>query len=806
MSGQDADNAFRLHAAEFEDFLTHLRAKDMSDPRRLVDEFAVRLRRFSARCEAHGLSSIQVRPANLALAAMADQAVRARGRIDHKVWSGLVRQNLFDGRDMNTQEVAGFAAIAKEQGTEFSDLAAFLDHCLAYLSDVRRLCARPTETKGLGALSLVSVLLIVGMMSYVAYLEVRFHRQALDAYITFEQDLLTQLNGQSSQAVGTLNTLSDDLNHVRAAVTKAPLRGIITLPFADAVGGAQARYQRVVSETASPLLSEAIGLALATEGQGLALYDTLRAHGILTGLTAWEPVFLAGWAATREDAFGLQGFAEHVALIPGPVLDLPSPDPVVMAQAREFAAETAEADRAWLEMLRAPDIVELPVWRADDAVPRLAQVALRRSGAPLEVPGLYTVAGWIVARDVAAGVAVQKTRDLAQPLFGQALPRQNDTPDLVLARQQTETIRVWQEWLADLRVIPFDQPDTAIIVSGTLSQSQSPLPALLLETWIQVGGQDRARPRPLQQEAARAFGPMIQYVEQGRMEEIAALFAAANVALSTRDVNKARGDDAIMNVATRARSIRSLRAAPRVVALLVEDTLAQISGGNAADNPLARAWVQVHAQCQQTLRGRFPFGDGQAMTPVAMAKIFGPTGAIPLFFRQFAAPNLEMDASPWRWDTEARFAGLSPESAVFLEHAMTVDAGLFGDGSFGTSLTVATLAERGQATLSLGGVATPVRANTAPVEMAWPGPSAAEGIALQFEGAPPSEALTRAGAWGFLRLLDDLRLRPRDKGQRFLVDMRDTTGRIFVELRFDNPVNPVSVRPLMQSLQCPAQL
>ncbi|MEM9785573.1 MAG: ImcF-related family protein [Pseudomonadota bacterium] len=806
MGSGGTDTVFHRQAAALEDFLVHLGARDVVDLRRLADELSARLGQFAEESAAAGVPEVQIAPAQYALATVADRTVRRQASVDLTAWSGLARQHLFDGRDIGQADIARFAEVAGAQGPAFADLAAFLDDCQHRMAERRKLPSQRGGRGGLRAVAATVVLLIVGMAGYVAYLEARFHRQALDAYVTLETDLLRGLSGQSVQVVRTLNALSDDLVHVKAAVTQAPLRGMITLPFADAVGGAQARYQTAVRDTATPLLADAIGLALATEGQGLALYDTIRAHGILTGLTDWEPHFLAGWVSAREEAFELDGFAAHIALILGPVTDLPPPDPLIMEQARGFAAETAEADRAWLEMLRAPDIANLPDWDADDVVPRLAQVAQRRSGAPLQVPGLYTVEGWAAAHDVAAGVAVQKTRDLAAPLFGQDLPRMNDTPDLVLARQQAETIRVWQDWLADLRVIPFDEPETAIIVSGTLSQAQSPLPALLKEVWHQVGGTDRTRPRPLLQEIARTFGPMIQYVEQGRMEEIAALFASVNVALSTRDLDQARGDDAVMSVATRAQSIQSLRAAPRVVALLVEDTLAQISGGNAADTPLARAWVRVQAQCAQSLSGRFPFGDAPPVTPAAVEQMLGPTGAIPLFFRQFAAPNLDMEMSPWRWKTEARFAGLSPDTAAFLEQAMTVSAGMFEGGTLGADVTVTTLAERGTATLSVGGVEVPMQARAAPASLDWPGPAAAQGIALQFEGADPSPALTRTGPWGLLRLLDDLRLRPRDEGRRFLVDMRDATGRLFVELRFDDPVNPVSVRPLMPTLQCPDQL
>ena len=806
MAQEKASTVFHQQATPFKDFVAHLAPGDVSDLQRLAEELALRLEHFTRGCEAEGIPPVQIRPARLVLAALADQMVRQHRRIDLVAWSGLARQKLFDGRSITKNDIAQFSEIAQKQGPDFAQLATFLDDCQRHLTDVQAIRMRPRSAFRVGTLVAMLILTIGGLVSYVTYLEGRFHRQALAAYVDLETDLLTQMSGQSDQVVNVLNALSTDLVHVRDAVTQAPLRGVITLPFADAVGRAEERYQRAVSQQAAPLLSDAIALSLATEGQGLALYDTIRAHGILTGLTQWEPGFLAGWIAAREDALGLRGFAAHVAFIPGPLTDQPPVDPMIMDQARNFATETTEADRAWLEMLRAPDIADLPVWDATDAVPRLEQVAYRKSGGPLHVPGLYTTVGWAAARDVAAGVAVQKTRDLALPLFGRDLPRRNDAPDLVLARLQTETIRNWQEWLADLRVVPFEEPETAIIVSGILSQSQSPLPALFKEVWQEVGGLDHTRPRPLLQEVARTFGPAIQYIEHGRMDEIERLFASINVALSTRDLDQARGDRAIMSVATRAQSIQSLRAAPRVIVLLVEDTLAQISGANAADTPLARAWVRVHAQCEQSLSGRFPFGEGPPVTPQAVEQMLGPTGALPLFFRQFAAPNLDMEISPWRWKTEARFAGLSADTAQFLEEAMTVSAGLFDDGVLGKDVTVSTLAQRGQAVLSLGGVSASMQANAPPAQLKWPGQAAAQGIALQFDGEEPSATLTRTGPWGLLRLLDDLRLRPRDNGQRFLVDMRDTSGRLFVEMRFADPINPLSIRQLMQTLRCPAQL
>ena len=64
---------------------------------------------------------------------------------------------------------------------------------------------------------------------------------------------------------------------------------------------------------------------------------------------------------------------------------------------------------------------------------------------------------------------------------------------------------------------PFTERDTAILVSGLLSQPDNPLTQLLQQVWVQVGGRDKRRSYDQQLRLAREFGPMIQYVEQGRM-------------------------------------------------------------------------------------------------------------------------------------------------------------------------------------------------------------------------------------------------------------------------------------------------
>ncbi|MEF9606215.1 IcmF-related protein, partial [Paracoccus sp. PXZ] len=124
-------------------------------------------------------------------------------------------------------------------------------------------------------------------------------------------------------------------------------------------------------------------------------------------------------------------------------------------------------------------------------------------------------------------------------LFAEAPAQQNDSPDRVMALLQAATLQHWQDWLADLRLRSFDDRRRAVLVSGALSRPDSPLAALIAEVWRQVGGTDRSRPHALQLAVAVRFGPEIQYVESGRIAQIAALFAELNVALGAMDADAA---------------------------------------------------------------------------------------------------------------------------------------------------------------------------------------------------------------------------------------------------------------------------
>ena len=491
---------------------------------------------------------------------------------------------------------------------------------------------------------------------------------------------------------------------------------------------------------------------------------------------------------------------------------LPQPDSELLMQATLFAAEASEAERAYLELRRSKAVTDLPSWQPDVAIPGLSDVMLRRSGLAIAEPvaGLFTAAGWDYAHDFGAGIAVQTARAEAQHLFAKPPATQNNAADLVMDRLQRETLKQWRGLLDDLRVRPFSDPETAVLVSGHLALAKSPLETLLREIWDQSGGNDRKRSHAQQLSVAAEFAATIQYVEQGRMTEIAALFASLNVALGATDRDQDKGQQRLMTVQDRSRSVAALRVAPRVVVQIVEDTLAQTGAAHEdlLSNPLTRAWQTEALQpCNDLTTAHFPFADGTDADLAAVARVFAPGGVMDRFFRNRAEPLLDTSETPWRWKPEARFAGLTPESALFFQKAQAVSAGLFGPGGkFGSDLTLTALAERGKSFILIGGQGGPVEAGTDSLRLNWPGAAPEKGMDASFQTPEGEARLAEPGSWGLLRLLAPLRLRERDGGRRFLVDLRSGGARLFLEIGFDNEANALSSFRLMKGFTCPAVL
>jgi len=780
----------------------------------LLAEARAHLDRFETAALDEGERPSSVPPARYALAVLIDQKARSLTGVSVRRWSALARRQLFDGRDMSLDRIRGFRDTAVAQGAGYADLARFLDHLLDRADAARRGGRQRGHSRwplyALGGL----LALMLALAGYALAIEYRYQTR-LERQFDAEA-LMTGLDrpGIGADLAARLDRLRQALDHVEGAAAAGPLGRGVSVAMIDPVAHAREVYSEAVDRHLAPVMAEAVGEVLATEGAGLALYDTLRAWAILKGEAEWNTDYLTGWLADRsEDRPGLAGLAPHVWALSGPQPALPAQDPELLDQARRFAREVDEPARAFLELRRSSEAAALAPWHAGEAVPGLEEVLIRRSGRPLSdpVPGLFTPAGWDMARDYGAGVAVQNVRRLAPARLGGAVPQVNDAPDKVMDVLQHETLAFWRDWLADLRVRPFGDREASVRISGLLAAADSPLTRLLRAVWVQAGGDDRSRNPARQLRLATALGPTIQYVNEGKMAEIGALFAALNVALAALDDSEDEvAAERLMSVQDRAASIEALKTAPLVVVQIVEDVLAQTSAAHSdmLGNPVTRRWQQaVLPLCRRTVEGRFPFAEGPDADLSDFAALLGPNGALTRFYASTLVPYLDTSTRPWRWKPEARLAGLSPETAGFFERALTAGPGFFDeDGALGATMSLATLAERGAAVMAVGGQGVPLKASGGVERLAWPGPDPAAGAEVAFRGEDGTVALGDRGVWGLLRLLDEVRVRRRDEGARLLVDFRTEKGRIFVEIAFPEPLNPVAARSLLKGLTCPTTL
>jgi type VI protein secretion system component VasK len=794
----------------YADRLASVQGERQSD---LVRHAATLLDRFTTGLQRAGLPGPAVPPLRAALALILDQKARANRAIDVGKWGEESRRLLFDGRDVSSGDLAEYQHRA-EAHPDHREAAAFVGLCLARLDTKRREFDTSPVTAGWGGILAVLVLaFLLAVTGWATWVEWRFHRDLAGAFSVRALNLGLDREGPFPDLANRLTALASETRNTSEARSKAPVNLFAGLMGYDAADLAEADYQAALQRHLPKVLAGAIDRALASEGEPTALYDTLRAWSVLSGQANWQPAWLAGWSADRIGVDpALDGLAPHLMRLSRPTTEVPAPDVELLAQARTFAAEAAEPDRAYLELRRSADVAALPGWVPENAVPGLTVILRRKSGTPMEtpMPGLFTQAGWDHARDFGAGLAVKAARDQAARLFTQPPPQQNDTPDVLLDRLQDDTLDRWADYVADLRVREFVSPEASVRISGELARQSSPLEALLKEVWVQAGGTDRRRSHPQQLSVAAEFGPMIQYVEAGRMREIARLFAGLNVALGAQDRDDEKGQQRLMSVQDRAASVAALGVAPKVVVQLVEDTLAQTGAAHAdlLSNNLTRFWqTEVLETCLAVTGNRFPFAEaGEDADPDQLSRLLAPGGMLDRFIKARAAQMLDMSDTPWRWKPEARFEGMTPESAVFLQRASEIGTGLFPDGQLGATMTLSALAERGQAFVTLGGAGGPVQATSESLVLAWPGTAPQSGIEVTFTSGAGEAKLTAPGLWGLLRLLAPLRLRDRDGGKRFLVDLRAENARLFLEITFDKPQNPLAMLALTKGFTCPPVL
>lgn len=803
---------FAQHAApvlELADLSGNLGQKDV---RPYLNEAKTRLDRFEEAVVHAGSNKSSAAAARYALLVILDSKARANPALPIKHWAAGAHSVLFEGRDVNLGGLKELQVKAQNAGQDYKGIGAFLGHCIdrveAIGSEALTRTHRPRRKLGI-VVALGAVCILAGALALYQTSQIRAVSATLAPH--YAEATSIRIRDVAVQA-DKLDSLRDAVTSIIEGRESSPLGFLDGLGVLSPSKTARQTYSNAVKAVLPRQIVQVINLSLAKDEDGLAVYDSLRARSIMEGRSAWSSHYLANWLAQNSDlSNGSDRLATHIYGLQKLENYQVPVNPELLADALDIAKETTATERAYLELSRLDQFQDIASLDLSAEVRGLTQIVQRRSRQPLKtpIPSRFTLNGWTFARDTGIQAAIAMSRQETALVFG--------TPDnepvaseALLERLQIETNQYWTDVLNDLEVRPFDDQRNSILITGQLGTPNNPLTRLFRLLWDEVGGNDRQRSHENQLAVAIAFGPLIQYVEKGKMGDVSQLFSDLNVAIASLSPDDEVSSRRLMNVNARARSISALAAAPVLVSQIVEDVLARASSAtlDKLKNPAQLEWDrELSAQCRATLTDAYPFEDGADLPLDRFAGFFGFGGVIDRFERGYLAQLLDRSEQKWRWKPEARFAGFSRDTAEFFQQAFTLRESLFTSGIvMEIPIIVTSLGQSGRTEISIGGQRANVSTDAAPAQFIWPGDQPERGMSVAMTNTTGRDIIAVEGDWGFLRLLDSYRLRPRDEGKRYRVDLKGETGRLFADIEFSSPLNPVSLRKLFGDMKCPPTL
>ncbi|MEL7451193.1 MAG: type VI secretion system membrane subunit TssM [Pseudomonadota bacterium] len=257
----------------------------------------------------------------------------------------------------------------------------------------------------------------------------------------------------------------------------------------------------------------------------------------------------------------------------------------------------------------------------------------------------------------------------------------------------------------------------------------------------------------------------------------------------------------------------AVRQPPVVEAALsgVTDTVTSITSGGVRQHLNALWRTDALGFCQRAIDGRYPL-ERDAVNEVQLGdfgEFFSPGGIMDRFFRDHLMPYVDSSRTPWRWRAGSDMRGASSRSLAQFERARTIRETFFRGGSktprvqfelkpqtMDISIDQFVLEVEGQQVTYNHGPAVPSR-------LEWPGAGARQ---VRVQMSPPAASgpsgMTKQGAWAWFRLLDDSRMTPTDRQERFNVTFSVGSRSAQYELSASSAFNPFRLEEL-EAFRCP---
>jgi type VI secretion system protein ImpL len=510
-----------------------------------------------------------------------------------------------------------------------------------------------------------------------------------------------------------------------------------------------------------------------------------------------------------------------------------------------------------------------PFTVAGAAGPSALQVFERVSGEPLTkgIPGLYTREGYRKAFETSVDKATRQLASEESWVLG--LRPTDASKSLPLGRANIELtnrvrrlyfeeyIKVWDKYIADVRVVKLDGLDKSLQVARTLSGVDSPLAAFLRgvarETTLvqpkvdpaassvtQVGQIDQKAAQAKREMAAvlgkvnvpgadagAPQGPPLEQMVDDHFEPIHRLVAGQPPPMD--DILKMLNDVyvqlAAVDAAQKSKSApppsgggeRIAAAAgqlPEPARSIVEKLAgaAATSGRVVERQGLTSDLKPISEFCNRAITGRYPFTASSKadVLPEDFAQLFGGGGMLDDFYTRKLAPLVDTGTNPWSFKPVGD--GSKPVNAAALvdfQRAARIKEVFFRSGGKAPSFKVDIRAlemEDGlkEINLDIDGVVMKFLAgNTTPVTVQWP--SARVASQIKITTVPGTTTLTADGPWALFRIFDRFEVQPTAQPERFIVPMLLEGRRTRLEVTSSSVFNPFRLREIQQ-FRCPGSL
>lgn len=590
-------------------------------------------------------------------------------------------------------------------------------------------------------------------------------------------------------------------------------------------------YQRALEKLLAPLLARRIETVLRSEqAQDLEYgYEALRAYLMLYDTRRYDAAHLQTWllGSLKQDLPA--GFTQsqydrlesHVrAVTQAGLLLNPFPrNEALIEQSRERLARISLEQRTYSRMRRilaaTPGLMSMSA--AGMAGPYAASVFKRESDKPLTegVEGLYTYEGYWTVVEPRIDSELQQMREDDRWILGLDTGAGQSEAARRAASQELrrlyllDYVRVWDEYLADLRLLQGGSLLENIQLARTLSMADSPLKQLVQQVALQtrllredaqqgasLGAQAKVRLDDTRQALEQMFGPVglegsrrnepqakqVEAIVDQHFEPYHRLASSSGGAPAPIDGTLELLDEFYAFLTSSDAALRSAGTPPQSNVLTklqaeagrlpgpLRDALDQFSVGASAEiasRTQASLGQLVNATigqfCRSAIAGRYPFAaqSNQDVAPNDFARMFAPGGLMDAFFQEHLMHQVDMSGGRWRFKP-----GIDGQAAAnfryldAFQRAAVIRDVFFPAGGNQPRIDMAFTpvqldAELSQVLLDVDGqVLRYAHGPQVAMGVQWPGPRGGRQVSLEAQPQSEGSGMRATGAWALLRLLD----------------------------------------------------